>query len=387
MGAVALVLLIACANVANLLLARAGSRRREIALRTALGAGRWRIVRQLLTESLLLGAAGGALGLAAAWWGLRLLVAAAPARIPMIAETRVEGPVLWFTLAVSLATGVLFGLFPALSASRADIQEDLKEGGRGAGESLRRNRFRTVLVVAETALALVLAIGAGLLIKAFARLLEANPGFNARGVLTAGVSLPPARYPKPPQRIAFFTEFLRQVETKPGVQAAGLVSVLPLSGSNTGRSLHFEGRPEPRPDEVPTLWWRVATPGYFKAMQVPLLRGRLFTDQDDESTPRVAVINETFARRYFPGEDPIGKRMAYGPSHRPPAPDRPAPPWITIIGDRRRYPPHLHRAAARRRVLRVLPPGSRALHVPRRAHRARARPLHPRLARLRHGRR
>ena len=286
-----LVLLIACANVANLLLARAGSRRREIAVRTVLGAGRWRIARQLLAESLLLGVVGGALGLAAAWWGLSALVAGAPQRIPMIRETRVELPVLWFTMAVSLFTGLLFGLAPAIAASRANVHEDLKEGGR-AGDSIRRNRMRSLLVTAEVALALVLAVAAGLLIKGFARL----PGFNPRGVL-----------------------------------AAGLVSVLPLSGSDTGRTVRFEGRPEPRPDEAPTLWWRAATPGYFRAMEIPLRRGRMFGDQDTETSPRVCVINETFARRHFPNEDPIGRRMAYGLTHRPGAPGAAPPPWITIV--------------------------------------------------------
>ena len=331
LGAVGLVLLIACANVANLLLARAGSRRREIAVRTALGAGRWRIARQLLAESLLLGGIGGALGLAAAWWGLSALVAGAPQRIPMIRETRVELPVLWFTVAVSLFTGLLFGLAPAVAASRANVHEDLKEGGR-AGESIRRNRTRNLLVMAEVALALVLAVAAGLLIKGFARLLEANPGFNTRGVLAAGISLPGVRYAKGVDRAAFFREVMRQVESQPGVQAAGLVSVLPLSGTDTGRTMHFEGRPEPGPDEAPTIWWRVATPGYFRAMEIPLRRGRMFGDQDTPDSPRVAVVNETFVRRHFPNADPIGRRMAYGLSHRPGATGAAPPPWITIVG-------------------------------------------------------
>jgi putative ABC transport system permease protein len=331
LGAVGLVLLIACANVANLLLARAGARRREIAVRTALGAGRWRIARQLLAESLVLGGIGGALGLAAAWWGLSALVAGAPQRIPMIRETAVELPVLWFTMAVSLSTSVLFGLAPVIAASRGDVHGDLKEGGR-AGEGIRRNRMRTLLVMAEVALALVLAVAAGLLIKGFGRLVETNPGFNPRGVLSAGISLPAARYAKGVERAAFFREALRQIESQPGVQAAGMVNVLPLGGTDTGRTVHFEGRPEPGPDEAPTVWWRTATPGYFRAMEIPLRRGRMFGDQDTADSPRVAVINETFARRHFPNEDPIGKRMAYGLTHRPGAPGAAPPPWITIVG-------------------------------------------------------
>jgi putative ABC transport system permease protein len=330
-GAVGLVLLIACANVANLLLARAGSRQKEIAIRAALGAGRMRVVRQLLTESAVLGIAGGALGLGLAWGGVKLLISTTPARYPLLREARVDVPVLLFTLVVALLTSMIFGLAPAVSLSRAGMHEALKEGGRSSSDSRRRNRLHQILVAAEVALALVLAIGAGLLIKGFGRLVDVNPGFNPRGVLTAGITLPGARYPKAPDRAAFFRRLLQQLDGTPGVEAAGLVSSLPLSGHNTGTSIHFEGRPELREEDAPVFYHRFATSGYFRAMQIPLRQGRLFTEQDTDSVPPVAVINETMVRRFFADQDPLGKRFAFGPTHQPGA-NRPAPTWITIVG-------------------------------------------------------
>ena len=325
-GAVALVLLVACANVANLLLARAGARHKEIAVRAALGAGRLRIVRQLLIESGLLSLLGGGLGLLLAYWGVKFLVVAGPARYPMLREARLDAQVLWFTLGISLLTGLVFGLAPALSVTKAGVHDALKEGGRGSSESLRRRRLRSLLVVWEVALALVLAIGAGLLLKGFLRLQEVKPGFNALGVLTGGVTLSGVKYATPHDRNAFFEQFLRESERLPGVRAAGMVSALPLGPINTGTLIHVEGRPEPRPEDAPAVWVRSATPGYFRALEIPLLKGRHFSPQDTESAPRVALINQTMARRFWPSEDALGKRLAAGLTHGPQT------PWITVVG-------------------------------------------------------
>jgi putative ABC transport system permease protein len=332
LGAVALVLLIACANVANLLLAKAVARQKEIAIRTALGAGRWRLVRQLLTESLVLALLGGGLGLLLAYWGVDVLVATTPANYPLVRDTRLDTSVLCFTVLASLLTGLIFGLVPALSVSRTDVHEALKEGGRGSAESMRRNRFRNLLVVTEVALALVLAIGAGLLLKGFLRLQEVNPGFNAKGVLAASISLPAAKYRTPQQRAAFFEEFFERLESLPGVKAAGMVDALPLSGVNRGSNIHIEGRPEPRPDESPTIWMRCANRAYLRTLEIPLLRGRHFTDQDSEAAPRVAIINQTMARQFWPNEDALGKRFGRGLTHRPSSSSAPPPPWITVVG-------------------------------------------------------
>jgi putative ABC transport system permease protein len=331
MGAVGLVLLIACANVANLLLARAGARQREMAVRAAMGASRWRIVRQLLAESAVLGLAGGAAGLFLAYWGVQALMAAVPTRYPLIEGAQLDWPVLAFTLAAALFTAVLFGLAPALSASRAVLHENLKEGGRGGVESRGRNRVQRALVVVEVALALVLAVGAGLLIKSFGRLLDVSPGFNPRNVLTAGISLPAERYKAPPDRMRFFASFLERLASSPGVEAAGLVSMIPFGGMNTGRTIRVEGRPEVRAEDAITVWFRVATPGYFRAMEIPLRRGRLISAEDTPAAPLAAVINETMARRFFPGEDPLGRRFGWDASAVP-QPGQPAPPWITIVG-------------------------------------------------------
>ncbi|MGA2326517.1 MAG: ABC transporter permease [Bryobacteraceae bacterium] len=319
LAAVALVLLIACANVANLLLARAGERQKEIAMRTALGAGRARILRQLLTESLLLGVVGGALGLLLAWWGVRLLPLVAPERYPFLKQTAIDLRVLCFTGLASLATGLMFGLAPALAASRAQVFETLKEGGRGSGESRGRNRFRSALVVVEVALALLLIVGASLLMRSLVRLQDSKPGFNPNGLLTASISLPPSKYPESAQRVAFFHQLLDRVEALPGVEAASITNLLPLSGMNVGMGVLIEGQPPPRPGEMPIVFARVVDRRYFQAMQVPLQRGRLFTERD-AGAPRVAIVNETMARRFWPGQDPIGKR--FGNSRD----------WITVVG-------------------------------------------------------
>jgi len=319
LGAVGLVLLIACANVANLLLARASVRQREIALRTALGAARWRIVRQLLTESVMLGLAGGVAGMALAYAGVKLLPRYGPERVPFLQEAGIDGPVLAFAILVSLATGVIFGLAPALAACRARVYETLKEGSLSAGESLRRNRFRSVLVVVEVALALVLTTGAALMMRSLLRLQEVSPGFDAQGVLTASIALPASKYPQPEQRVAFYRQLVDRLAAMPGAQVAGMTSLIPLGGSNTGVGLIVEGQPPPKPGEIPIFYQRIIDPGYFRAMRVPLLKGREFTGQDTGS-PRVAIVNDTMARRYWPGRDPIGKRFGNGRD------------WYTIVG-------------------------------------------------------
>jgi putative ABC transport system permease protein len=316
LAAVAFVLLIACANVAGLLLARASARHREFAIRAALGAGRARLVRQQLTESLLLALLGGAAGLLLAMWGTDLLAAAAPPGIPRVSEVGVDGRVLSFTLGLSLITGVLFGLAPALQASRADLNESLKEGGRG-GAGPRRHRARAVLVVAEVALALVLLAGAGLLLRSFQRLQAIDPGFDPREVLAVEIELPDGRYPEPPRLASFFTAAIERLAALPGVRSAGGVYPLPMSGDRFFFSFGVEGRPVADADR-PSAAYYVASPGYFRAMGIRILRGRAFDERDREGAPRVALINDTLARRFFPGEDPIGRRMVIdnGPRDR-----------------------------------------------------------------------
>ncbi|HEX8161822.1 MAG TPA: ABC transporter permease [Pyrinomonadaceae bacterium] len=311
LGAVAFVLLIACANVANLLLARANARTKEIAIRTALGANRRRIVRQLLTESVLLALVGGTLGALLTTWGVDALVAMGAGNIPRASEVGVDARVLGFTLFVSLATGVVFGLAPALTASRPDLNESLKEGSRAAGASgPRRQRVRSALVVSEVALALVLLVGAGLLLKSFARLQNVRPGFDYKNVLTMKMFLPDARYREEGKRARFYEEVLERVKNLPGVESVGGVSQLPLGGSEEIDGLTIEGRPRAESaDAIMTAALRVVSPDYFKTLRIPLLAGRYFSEQDAANSQGVMIVDETFARRYFPGEDPVGKRV------------------------------------------------------------------------------
>src|ERR1051325_5347768 len=309
LGAGGFVLLIACANVANLLLARAASRQKEMAIRTALGAGRFRIVRQLLTESVLLAVVGGGLGLLLAFWGLDLLMAVIPTDFPRMTEIGLDARVLGFTLGVSLLTGIVFGLVPALRASRLELNESLKEGSRGSSESISRNRVRSLLIVSQVSLSLVLLVGAGLLIRSFKQLQDVNPGFEPHRVLTASVALPDAKYHEESQMKAFFKEALQRGAEVPGVEAIGGVSPLPLSGDMAMSGLTIEGRPTPGPGERLITHSRIITPDYFRAMGIPLIKGRVFTEQDTEDAPRVVVINESLARKYFPGEEAIGKRI------------------------------------------------------------------------------
>ena len=324
LGVVGFVLLIACANVANLLLARASARRKEIAVRAALGASQWRIFRQLLTESLLLGVLGGALGLVLALWGLDLLLAAIPVEIPFWMKFSMDGRVLAFTVGISLLTGLIFGVAPALQASRPNLNETLKDGGR-TGASTDRHRLRSLLVVAEVALSLVLLVGAGLMMRSFLRLQHVNSGLNPENVLTMEVILPRAKYKEPEQTSAFFHQLMERVGSLPGVVAAGAASNLPLSGSLWGRSLTVEGRPVLSVGQAPMINHCVITPNYFRAMGIPLLMGRDFGEEDKRDATQVTIIDERLAHEYWPNESPLGKRIRLGPPED-------NEPWHTIIG-------------------------------------------------------
>jgi putative ABC transport system permease protein len=307
-GAVGFVLLIACANVANLLLARASARQKEIAIRTALGASRARVTRQLLTESVLLSLGGGALGLLVAVWGVEALAALSSDNIPRIKEVGIDGRVLGFTMLISLLTGVIFGLIPAIHASRADFNDALKEGGRSAATSLGQWVRRT-LVVLEVAIALFVLIGAGLMIKSFMRLSEVDPGFKAENVLTMRVALTQGKYPDAPGRVNFFRQLIHRLEALPGAQAVGTISELPMSGQNNDTRFSIEGKPAD-PNNPSYANARVASPDYFKALSIPLVKGRYFTEADSENAPGVVIISESFAREEFPDEDPIGRHIS-----------------------------------------------------------------------------
>jgi putative ABC transport system permease protein len=314
LGAVSFVLLIACANVANLLLARAATRQREMVVRTALGAGRGRIVRQLLTESLILSLLGGGLGLLLAYWGADVLVRAVPSDIanstPGWQQIGINPQVLTFTLLVSLLTGLVFGLVPALQVSKPDLTAALKEGGKSSA-GLKRQRARNVLVVAEIALALVLLIGAGLLIKSFQQLQQVTLGFNPSQLFVTNVSLGSAKYREMAQQLNFFEQVLQSVEHLPGVLSAATVNLPPFSFNND-RVFTIAGQPEPAPDAIPNAEYRVISPQYFRTLEIPLIKGRVFTEQDGANAPRVVIINEALARRYCPNEDPLGKQIKLG---------------------------------------------------------------------------
>ncbi|HZT60330.1 MAG TPA: ABC transporter permease [Pyrinomonadaceae bacterium] len=309
LGAVAFVLLIACANVANLLLARATARHKEIAVRTALGASRWRIVRQLLVESLLLALAGGAAGLLLAVWGADVLVAASPSDIPRVEQVGLDARVVIFTLLVSALTGVAFGLVPALQASKTELTGALKEGGRGATEGFRRNRARSLLVVAEVALSLVLLIGAGLLIRSFVRLMQTDPGFDPSRVIALDIPLSRQRYDTEQKQAAFFNQLVERARQLPGVEAAGLVNNLPLTHNVDELTFNIAGRPPFPPGAEAEANDTVVSPGYFEAMKIPLREGRMFSAQDGPNAPRVMLVSEALARKYFAGQNPVGQRL------------------------------------------------------------------------------
>jgi predicted permease len=330
-AAVGFVLLIACANVACLLLARAAARQKEAAVRVALGASRWRILRQLLTESLLLSLCGAAVGMILAVWGVDWVTALLAgntdsfnARLPRLSEIKIDAATLIYTFAVSLATGVLFGLAPALAASKPDVHQVLKESGRGMASG--RRRLRETLVVAELALALVLLIGAGLLMNSFVKLQAVDPGFNPRNLLTMTVSLASASQYVGPAREALYRELTDRLTALPGVESASAINHLPLAGDTWGVPLTIEGRPLPPPGQEDSATFRVSRPGYFRTMGARLLAGRDFTERDTPDVPGVVIINETLARRHWPAEDPLGKRIRF-----PNLGENPwAPQWVTM---------------------------------------------------------
>lgn len=311
LGAVGFVLLIGCANVANLLLSRAMARHREIAIRSALGANRLRIIRQLLVESALLSIAGGLAGLALASGGLKLLIALAPKNIPMVADASIDSRVVVFTLLVSLLTAIIFGLAPSMQASRINLIDTLKEGGRGSSEGGRRN-LRNALIIAEVALSLSLLIGAGLLFRSFLQLQNVPLGFQPENVLTMGVNIPRAVYQRPQDRAQFIEQLLVKISAMPGIQSAGAVDSLPLGAKRQGTGISIEGEPPPRLEEDRSINFSYITPGYFRAMGIQLQKGRDITEADKADSKPVVVISNIAAERYFPNEDPIGKRVMLG---------------------------------------------------------------------------
>lgn len=324
-AAVGLVLLIACANVANLLLAQATTRRREIAIRMALGAGRWAIARQLLTESLLLATAGGLLGVLAAIWGVEALSKLLPESLSKLQAISVDGRVFLFTIGVTLLTALAFGVVPALHAARANPGEALAETGRDVAGGLSGRYLRRVLVIAEVALAVVLLAGAGLLIRSFNRLRQVDLGFKPDNLLTMRMVLPLPKYLKPETRRAFYDELLRRVNEIPGVESAGINTRLPLSTSGLKFSFSVEGRTMPSDANLPFAVYRVVNPDYFRAMGIPLQRGRVFDTRDSSDSTPALIVNRRLAEQFWPGEDPTGKRLKIGP------PDSPNP-WATVIG-------------------------------------------------------
>jgi putative ABC transport system permease protein len=329
-GAVALVLLIGCANVANLLLARSVDRQKEIAVRVALGATRFRIVRQLIVESLVLASAGGIVGLLLASWAVSLLTATTVTGLPRASNIAVEWPVVLFALALSLATGVVFGVVPAVQATQLPIRESLNEEGRGGSASARHRRIRSGLVVAEIAVALVLLIGAGLLLRSFSALTRVSPGFNPEKLLVVNLPMSPLKYRGSAARTAAVERIVERVATLPGVQSAAITTMLPMAGA--GATIHFNraAYPPKGPDDYVMAGFRAATPEYLSTLGVPLRRGRLLSSSDREGAPHVVVINESMARQYFPDRDALGQRIQLGTE---PSPDFPTMEVVGIVGD------------------------------------------------------
>jgi putative ABC transport system permease protein len=328
-GAVIVVLLIACANLANLMLSKAEARHREVAIRAALGAGRRRILQQLLIESLLLATAGGAVGAVLATWAVKLFVASQPATVPRIDLIAVDARVLAFTAFVSIATGLLYGLMPAVRSSAADLLSTMKDASRGSGR--RGSRVRSVLVVAEVAMALMLLVGAGLMVRSFSRLMSVDLGFDPEHVVTARLTLPERRYPELAQWIGFHRELLRRIGTIAGVEAVGLNSALPLEGGGSEAPVIAEGDAMPtRERPSTTTLFQTASTGYFRTMGIPLVAGRDFTDRDNASGARVAVVDEMLVAKLFRGANPIGKRIAFefGGGHGP----HMQPSWREVVG-------------------------------------------------------
>ena len=324
-AAVALVLLIACVNVANLLLAQATSRRKEIAIRIALGARRWTIVRQLLIESLLLAGAGGLLGVLGAFWGVQGLTKLLPESLSKLQNVNIDARVFLFTLGVSVLTALVFGGVPALLAARTKPGVTLSDVARDTGGGSSGRHVRRVLVVSEVALAVVLLVGAGLLIRSFQRLRQVNTGFTPDNVLTMRMVLPMPKYAKQEARRAFYDEALRRVEELPGVESAGMITFLPLSFNGMNFSFSVEGRVSPGDMKLPFALYRVVSPDYFRTMGIPLQRGRFFDAHDTADSQPVIVISRRLADQYWPGEDPTGKRLKIGPVDSP-------NPWLTVVG-------------------------------------------------------
>ncbi|PYT03208.1 MAG: hypothetical protein DMF60_19095 [Acidobacteria bacterium] len=325
MGTVGLVLLIACANVANLLLARSSARQKEIAIRTALGASRGRIVRQLLTEALLISMTAAVAGTLLSLWAIKAMLSLSHENIPRAYEISADVRVLGFTVAIALLTSVIFGLTPALQASKINLSESLKEGSRGLSGAQRSNHVRSLLVISEVALSLVLLIGAGLLIKSLATLLKVDPGFKPDNTLTMHIALPGSKYPSAKQQIAFFQEVTHRVEALPGVQSVGLISSAPLSGGVYAGGFSIEGRVRASETDDLVADRRMISPEYFNALGIPLLKGRGFTDRDDQAATGVVVVSESWARRFLPNEDPIDKRIKLGGRDS-------TRPWLSIVG-------------------------------------------------------
>jgi putative ABC transport system permease protein len=324
-GAVIFVLLVACANVANLLLARATARHKEITIRAAIGAARGKLIRQLLTESLLLALCGGALGLMFALWGTNIIETVGAKSNPMFNGIHIDLRTLAFTLALSIITALIFGLAPALQISKPNLAESLKEGGRSSGASSSRNRLRGGLVISEIAMTLVLLVCAGLLIRTVMRLSKVDKGFNSENVLAMNIGLPGSKYPKPENVISFYQQVTDRLAALPGIKAAGITSVLPLSDNFDGRGLAVEDHPKAPGEEI-TVDLYVTTPGYLRAMEIPLLKGRSITERDLKDSLNIALINNTMAGSLWPTENPIGKRIKF------PGSDKNPQPWRTIVG-------------------------------------------------------
>jgi putative ABC transport system permease protein len=330
LGAVSLVLLIACVNVANLLLARASSRGREVAIRTAMGAGRARVVRQLLTESVLLSLGGGLLGILFAWASLGPLLKISAGSVPQVVPIELDRSVLVFTFAVSLLTGLFFGLVPALRTAKLDLRETLNEGSRGSTSGPGHHRIRGVLVASEIALAVLLLVGSGLLLRSFSRLQDVPPGFQADHLLVADIPLSQTAYAKPEQRYQFFDRLVERVKALPGVRSAGAASFLPVSGGGSVIHFNITGHPPKTPHDYVAAGYRTVTPDYLETLGVPLLRGRLLTPADNDKAPAVVVINASMAAKYFPNENPLGKRLQLGAT---PENDVPTMEIVGVIGD------------------------------------------------------
>src|SRR5947207_4332877 len=325
LGAVCLVLLIACANLTTMLLARAATREHEMAIRVALGAAPLRLLKQVFTESVVLALIGGAVGVVLALWGIESLKAIGAQTMPRLREVNVDVIVLGVTFAICVATGIIFGLSPGLASARPELTEALKEGGRRSTQGRRRNGLRNGLVIAEVALALVLLSAAGLLIKSFARIQNVNPGFNQRNALTFEVSLPKIQYPDDSSVVHFNNEAQRRIAALAGVQAAGFSTILPLAGTNSDWSFAIEGRPSDKNSPSPDEETRQVSPDYFRALETPLIKGRLFTNADNADAPLVIIVNQTFAKKFWPNEDALGKRIVMGGMSDDPK-------WITIVG-------------------------------------------------------